>query len=150
MSFITISFTMVNEYENTHSGYGHAPGYGTPESGYGPSGFEDTPENGTPNTGLGAGHNPWRTRIFADGYRGNPFEVNPFDTPWTETAANPIPQGEGYGSSPDRQVAEDEWPPSLRPKPQGVVNAEAGPSPLGRVPKRRSRQRTYGDDQLML
>ncbi len=138
---------MINEYENTHSGYGHAPGYGTPESGYGPSGFEDTPENGTPHTGLGAGHHPWRTRHFADGYRGNPYEANPFDTPWTETAANPIPQGEGYGQA---QGAEDAVPLPPTPQPQGVVNAESGPSASGKPPTRRQRSRTYGDDQLML
>lgn len=88
-----------------NSGYGGdtppAP-YGSPEStgpGYGTSGYEDTPNDGTPNTGLGAGNNPYRTRSFADGYRGNPFEANVFDTPYTESSANPIPQGEGYGKA---------------------------------------------------
>lgn len=138
---------MVNEYENTDSGYGNTSGYGT-------SGFEDTPENGTPNTVLGAGNNPWRTQSFADGYRGNPFEVNPFDTPWTETAANPIPQGEGYGVSQGRQPADAELPPPLPPllKPQGMVNGKTVPSTSGQTPVRRprKRQRTYDDDQLML
>lgn len=144
---------MVNEYENNDAGYDNASGYGhcEPGYGYGTSGFEDTPENGTPNTVLGAGNNPWRTRNFADGYRGNPFEVNPFDTPWTETAANPIPQGEGYGSDLGRvQPSEDVWPPSPLPKPQGVVDAESGPSASGKPPTRRQRPRTYGDDPLML
>lgn len=156
---------MVNGYGND-SGYGNSLGYGNSEpssgyggsdldSGYGTSGFEDTAENGTPNTALGAGNNPWRTRNFACGYRGNQFEVNPCDTPWTETAANPIPQGEGYGSAvgpglsqgrPEVQPPEAELPPS--PPPQGVVNSETGPSRSGQAPKRR--QRTYGDDQLML
>lgn len=165
---------MVNEYENNDLGYGNSfgysnsepgPGYGGSEldSGYGTSGFEDTPDNGTPNTVLGAGNNPWRTRSFADGYRGNPFEVNPFDTPWTETAANPIPQGDGYGSGtmPEFENGFSQGHPSVQPAEHklsslpnrpGVINSESSASASGHpsVRQRCPRQCRYGDDQLML
>lgn len=165
---MTIRFIMVNDYKNNPSGYDNAAGYGNPEPGYGGSdlesgdglsGFEDTPDHGTPNMALGAGNHPWRTRRFADGYRGNPFEVNPFDTPLTEIAANPIPQGYGYGSGATTALgtsvsqgcpAENEWP--LLPKPQGVVNSKSSASTSGQpsLRPRRPRQRRYGDDLLML
>lgn len=148
------------------SGYGGGgsevdPGYG--DSGYSDGKFDGSGD-GTSATSLGAGNSPHRTRGFADGYRGNPFEVNQFDTPYSETAANPFPQGDGYAAAPsapqvgrsrDRQAQADELPPMTPPvQPQGVVNAEpskSASSPNQSVAKRKApKRRTYSDDQLML
>lgn len=153
-----------------NSGYGDS-GYNSNDPGYGDSGYNDSKfdgsGDGTASTSLGAGNNPYRTRGFADGYRGNQFEVNQFDSPYSETAANPFPQGDGYGSgsaaafgtgsskSRNRDQAE-EVPMTPPPQPQGVVNAESSKSP--ERPRRgvrqqapKQRQRTYSkDDQLIL
>jgi len=92
-----------SEPDSSKSGYGtsqspppNAWGSNEPaESGYGGSGYDDAAAPDT-NTGLGAGSNPYSTDLLSNGYQENPYEVNPGDSPYTETLANPNPKLRAY------------------------------------------------------
>lgn len=102
----------INESEN-QSGYVQPD---SPESGYASLGYvssgyaspslSSTGYSDSPNfygeaasEALGAGHNPWNSQKIENPWTENVYEVNVFDTPYTETLSNSNPHGAGYSNS---------------------------------------------------
>jgi hypothetical protein len=74
--------------------------YGSSECAYSSSSYGGSVLDGSDSTESGA----YGTDQFQDGYSENPYEVNVFDTPYSESASNPNPQGGGYGDAQDDSV----------------------------------------------
>jgi hypothetical protein len=83
-----------DEDSDEETGYGSS-GYGS--SGYGQSGgYGESDMAGSPysevagsDTALGGGDTPLEADLYQNGYKKNPYEVDFFDTPYTESAADP-------------------------------------------------------------
>ena len=96
------------------SGYGSSDKdknpYGSSESAYGSSSYGGSVLDGGDSAESGA----YGTDQFQDGYSENPYEVNVFDTPYSESATNPNPQGAGYGNAQNDSVKRRGYRPRAR------------------------------------
>ena len=75
-----------NEFYNTELGYGNSSYSNELDLGYEPDGYGSAAASA-----YGAGDTTKARDIFSDGYSENVFEVNFFDTLYTETVSNPNP-----------------------------------------------------------
>jgi len=78
---------MSTPQDNQQPGY-ESGGYGG--SGYGGSGYRQDRDDA--NRSLGAGDTPLQPDIHVNPLVENQYQVNPGDTPYTETWANPDPE----------------------------------------------------------